>query len=59
MIVAEVLAKASPRKVIHILDKDNTTYYFGMVKDCPVELYNLEVYDIAGCYVRVRQSNKS
>ena len=28
MIVAEVLAKASPRKVIHILDKDNTTYYF-------------------------------
>ena len=59
MIVAEVLAKASPRKVIHILDKDNTTYYFGMVKDCPVELYNLEVYDIAGCYVRVIQSNKS
>ena len=59
MIVAEVLAKASPRKVIHILDKDNTTYYFGMVKDCPVELYNLEVYDIAGCYVRIRQSNKS
>ena len=59
MIVAEVLAKAAPRKVIHILDKDNTTYYFGMVKDCPVELYNLEVYDIAGCYVRVRQSNKS
>ena len=59
MIVAEVLAKSSPRKVIHILDKDNTTYYFGMVKDCPVELDNLEVYDIAGCYVRVRQSNKS
>lgn len=59
MIVAEVLAKASPRKVIHILDKDNTIYYFGMVKDCPVEFYNLEVYDVASCYVRVRQSNKS
>ena len=59
MIVAEVLAKASPRKVIHILDKDNTTYYCGMVKDCPVEFYNLEVYDIASCYIRVRQSNKS
>lgn len=59
MIVAEILAKSSPRKFIHILDKDNTTYYLGMVKDCPVELYNLEVYDIAGCYVRIRQSNKS
>lgn len=59
MIVAEVLAKASPRKVIHILDDNKKCYYFGMVKDCPVEFYNLEVYDVASCYVRVRQSNKS
>lgn len=59
MIVAEVLAKASPRKVIHILDESKKCYYFGMVKDCPVEFYNLEVYDVASCYVRVRQSNKS
>lgn len=58
MIVAEVLAKASPRKVIHILDKDNTTYYFGMVKDCPVELYNLKVYGVAGCYVRIISQKK-
>lgn len=58
MIVAEVLAKASPRKLIHILDKDNTTYYLGMVKDCPVELYNLKVYDVAGCYVRIMPQKK-
>lgn len=59
MIVAEVLAKASPRKVIHIQDDSKKCYYFGMVKDCPLELYNLEVYDVASRYVRVRQSNKS
>lgn len=53
MIVAEVLARASPRKLIHILDKDNKTYYFGMVRDCPVKLYDLKVYDIAGCYIRI------
>ena len=58
MILAEVLAKASPRKFIHILDKDNTTYYLGMVKDCPVELYNLKVYDVAGCYVRIMPQKK-
>ena len=59
MIVAEVLAKSSPRKVIHIQDDSKKCYFAGMVKDCPVEFYNLEVYDIAGCYVRVIQSNKS
>lgn len=58
MILAEVLAKASSRKFIHILDKDNTTYYLGMVKDCPVELYNLKVYDVAGCYVRIISQKK-
>lgn len=55
MVVAEVLARASPRKFIHILDKDNTTYYLGMVRDCPVKLYNLKVYDIAGCYIRIHK----
>ena len=55
MIVAEVLVRASPRKVIHILDKDNTTYYLGMVRDCPVELYNLKVYDVAGYYIRIHK----
>lgn len=33
MIVAEVLVKASPRKVIHILDKGENSYFVGMVKD--------------------------
>lgn len=59
MIVAEVLAKASPRKVIHIIDDSGESFFYGMVKDCPVEFYNLEVYDVASCYVRVRQGNKS
>ena len=54
MIVAEILAKSSPRKVIHIIDEDKNSYFAGMVKDCPLELYNLEVYDTAGCYVRVK-----
>lgn len=54
MIVAEVLAKASPRKVIHINDENNKNYFCGKVMDCPVELYNLEVYDIAQWFVRVR-----
>ena len=55
MILAEFLAKSSPRKFIHVLDKDIHTYYTGLVKDCPVELYNLKVYDVAGCYVRVKE----
>lgn len=59
MIVAEILAKASPRKVIHIQDESKKCYYYGMVKDCPVEFYNLEVYDVTSRRVRVRQSNKS
>lgn len=44
MIVAEFLAKLLLRKV----------------KDCPVELYNLEVYDTAQWFVRVKsQTNVS
>lgn len=54
MIVAEILAKSSPRKVIHILDEDKKTYFTGMVKDCPAELYNMEVYDTAQWFVRVK-----
>lgn len=54
MIVAEVLAKASPRKVIHIIDDSGESYFCGMVKDCPVEFYNLEVYDTARWFVRVK-----
>jgi hypothetical protein len=59
MIVAEVLAKSSPRKIIHIIDENEKSYFVGMVKDCPVEFYNLEVYDYAQWFVRIRQSNKS
>ena len=53
MIVAEFLAKSSPRKVIHINDENNKNYFCGKVMDCPVELYNLEVYDTAQWFVRV------
>lgn len=55
MILAEFLAKSSPRKIIHILDEDKNSYFIGLVKDCPVELYGLKVYDVAGCYVRVKE----
>lgn len=54
MIVAEILAKSSPRKVIHIIDETGESYFCGMVKDCPVELYSLEVYDTARWFVRVK-----
>lgn len=54
MIVAEILAKSSPRKVIHIIDDSGESYFCGMVKDCPVELYALEVYDTARWFVRVK-----
>jgi len=54
MIVAEVLAKSSPRKVIHIIDDSGESFFCGMVKDCPVELYGLEVYDTARWFVRVK-----
>ena len=57
MIVAEILAKSSPRKIIHIMDENAISCFYGMVKDCPVELYNLEVYDIAQWFVRVRSTN--
>ena len=54
MIVAEILAKSSPRKVIHIIDDSGESYFCGMVKDCPVELYALEAYDTARWFVRVK-----
>lgn len=54
MIVAEILAKSSPRKVIHIIDDSGESYFCGMVKDCPVELYGLEDYDTARWFVRVK-----
>lgn len=54
MIVAEILAKSSPRKVIHIIDESDESYFCGMVKDCPVECYSLEVYDTARWFVRVK-----
>lgn len=54
MIVAEILAKSSPRKVIHIIDENGDSYFSGMIKDCPVELYNMEVYDTAQWFVRVK-----
>jgi len=60
MIVAEILAKSSPRKVINILDENDESYFCGKVKDCPVELYNLEVYDTPQWFVRVKsQTNVS
>lgn len=59
MIVAEVLAKSSPRKVIHINDENNKNYFCGKVMDCPVELYNLEVYDIAQWFVRVKSPTET
>lgn len=59
MIVAEILAKASPRKVIHINDENNKNYFCGKVMDCPVELYNLEVYDTAQWFVRVKSPTET
>lgn len=58
IIVAQVLASASPYKVIHVLDENNHTYYLGMVKDCPVNLYNLEVYCVTGCYIKIKHKEQ-
>ena len=59
MIVAEILAKSSPRKVINILDENDESYFCGKVKDCPVELYNLEVYDTPQWFVRVHSRSET
>lgn len=59
MIVAEILAKSSPRKIINIYEQDNSLFN-GTVKDCPVELYNLEVLAVSQWVIRVKsQTNVS